>query len=379
VLRVLTVESGSHRSVSNPAVSPDRRILCGVSSGSRDPDQARAQRLLLDDGRWVEFVRSHPDAGPFHDPAWALLLAECYDLTGFVVAATDDSGAIKGGIPVLGSPRFPGRPRRLVSLPFTDNLEPLVDPVEAQRFCGAADALRSELGFARIELRGPLDGARAAPEVAVIHQLELAPDPDEVERGFTKMRRRNVRTAERRGLTIGRAQSERDVTETFYGLHLQTRRRLGVPSQPKRFFRLLWRRVLEPGGGFGLIVRRGPLAVAGGIFLVGRGVTIHKYGASDARYQADCPNDLLLSSAIRDACRDGSRIFDFGRSESTATGLRAFKSGWGAAEKPLVYATIGPEGHKEAASSDGVVGSVLRRAPTWVTRAVGEVFYRYAA
>ena len=150
-----------------------------------------------------------------------------------------------------------------------------------------------------------------------------------------------MRTAERRGLTIGRAQSERDVTETFYGLHLQTRRRLGVPSQPKRFFRLLWRRVLEPGGGFALIVRRGQLAVAAGIFLVGRGVTIYKYGASDARYQADCPNDLLMSSAIREACRDGSRIFDFGRSELTATGLRAFKSGWGAAEEPLVYATIG--------------------------------------
>jgi CelD/BcsL family acetyltransferase involved in cellulose biosynthesis len=350
-----------------------------VHSGSRDPDQARAQRLSLDDGRWVEFVRSHPDAGPFHDPSWALLLAECYDLDGFVVAATDDAGAINGGIPVLGAPRVPGRPRRLVSLPFTDSLEPLVDPVEARGFCGAADALRSDLGFARIELRGPLDGARAALQVAVRHELDLAPDLDEVERGFTKMRRRNMRTAERHGLTIGKAQGERDVTEAFYGLHLQTRRRLGVPSQPKRFFRLLWQRVLEPGGGFALIVRRGPVAVAAGIFLVGRGVTIYKYGASDARYQADRPNDLLMSSAIREACGGGSRTFDFGRSELSATGLRAFKSSWGAAEAPLQYATIGAGEQTEVSGADGVVGSVLRRAPTWVTRAVGEMLYRYAA
>jgi hypothetical protein len=69
--------------------------------------------------------------------------------------------------------------------------------------------LRSELGFARIELRGPLDGARAGSEVAVIHQLDLAPDPGEVERGFTRMRRKNVRTAEKRGLTVERAQAER--------------------------------------------------------------------------------------------------------------------------------------------------------------------------
>jgi len=350
-----------------------------VPSGSRDPDQARAQRLSLDDDRWADFVRSHPGAGPFHDPAWALLLSECYGLDGFVVTATDDTGAIRGGLPVLGAPRFPGRPRRLVSLPFTDSLEPLADPVEARRLCSAADALRSDLGFARIELRGPLDGARAAPQVAVRHELDLASDPEEVERGFTKMRRRNMRTAERHGLTIGKAQDEREVTEAFYGLHLQTRRRLGVPSQPKRFFRLLWRRVLEPGGGFALIVRRGPVPVAAGIFLVGRGVTIYKYGASDARYQADRPNDLLMSSAIREACRDGSRIFDFGRSDLTATGLRAFKSSWGAAEEPLVYATIGIGEQAEVSGADGVVGSVLRRTPTWVTRAVGEVLYRYAA
>jgi CelD/BcsL family acetyltransferase involved in cellulose biosynthesis len=296
-----------------------------------------------------------------------------------VIAATDDSGSITGGIPVLGSPRFPGRARRLVSLPFTDSLEPLVDAVDARGFCAAADALRSELGIARIELRGPLDGARAAPGTAVIHRLALGPDPDEIERGYTKMKRRNMRIAERSGLTIGRAQSERDVTESFYGLHLQTRRRLGVPSQPKRFFRLLWRRVLEPGGGFALIVRRGPLPVAAGIFLVGRGMTIYKYGASDARYQIDRPNDLLMSTAIREACRDGSRSFDFGRSELAATGLRAFKSGWGAAEEPLVYATIGAGGKTEVSGADGVIGNVLRRTPTWVTRAVGEVFYRYAA
>ena len=97
-------------------------------------------------------------------------------------------------------------------------------------------------------------------------------------------------------------------------------------------------------------------------------MTIYKYGASDARYHADRPNDLLMSSAIRAACRDGSRIFDFGRSELTATGLRAFEGGGGGG---------GDRGEK--IDGAGLVGSVLTRTPTWVTRAVGEILYRYAA
>jgi CelD/BcsL family acetyltransferase involved in cellulose biosynthesis len=290
-----------------------------------------------------------------------------------------NADSITAGIPLLAPPRLPGRDQRLVSLPFTDSLSPLVDLGAAREFSGAAESLLHELGVARIEIRGPLDGARDAPETAVIHLLELDRDPEQIERGFTQMKRRNVRIAERRGLTVDRAESKRDVTETFYELHLQTRRRLGVPVQPKRFFRLLWRDILEPGGGFALIVRRGRRAIAGGIFLVGRDRTIYKFGASEVAYQADRPNDLLMASAIREACVSGSKVFDFGRSDLVATGLRAFKSGWGASEQPLIYATIGAGESTRSPGPEKALGRILRRTPTSITRAVGELFYRYAA
>ncbi len=193
------------------------------------------------------------------------------------------------------------------------------------------------------------------------------------------MRRRNVRLSEQNGLTIRRAQSERDITEAFYGLHLETRRRLGVPAQPKRFFRLLWERIIEGGRGFALIVQRGPVPVASAVFLVGNGITVYKYGASDVRYLDQKPNDLLMSSAIRDACQEGCSSFDFGRSDLSAAGLRAFKSSWGAEEEPLVYSTIGAGDQDDVSSAAGLMGGVLRHTPSWVTRAVGELLYRYAA
>jgi CelD/BcsL family acetyltransferase involved in cellulose biosynthesis len=337
------------------------------------------QRLSIDDPRWRDFVARHPDATPFHDPAWASLLAECYGMSGFVMAQVDESEAVTAGIPVLAPPRLPRRARRLVSLPFTDSLAPLVDMAGADSFAAEANAMRHELGISRIELRGAFGGADRAYASAVIHKLSLVEDPETVARSFTKGKRRDVRASERKGLDVRRAESEQDLTETYFQLHLETRRRLGVPSQPKRFFRLLWHRLLEPGRGFTLIVRQHGDAVAGAVFLVGNGTIVYKYSASDARRRSDMPNDLLIWSAIKEACQGGLTRFDFGRSELAAVGLRQFKSRWGAVEEPLVYSMIGEADGTAGSRGNDMLGTVLRRAPVWVTRATGELLYRYAA
>jgi CelD/BcsL family acetyltransferase involved in cellulose biosynthesis len=336
------------------------------------------KHLSLDDAEWHGFVRSRADATPFHHPAWASLLSDCYGLSGFVLALTDGAGSITAGIPLLAPPRLPGRPRRLVSLPFTDALDPLVAPGEGPLLAASIDAARRELGVARIELRGAMEGARPSELHAVIHRLALDIDPDLILAGFSKGKRRDVRASQHKNLTTRRAETERDLTEIYYRLHLGTRRRLGVPSQPKRFFRLLWERIIEPGHGFVLIVQEGRIPVASAVFLVGNGTIVYKYSASDVNRRGENPNVLLVWSAIRDACEEGLTTFDFGRSELFATGLRYFKTGWGALEEPLVYSSIG-EGESGDSGTPGIIGNVLRRSPTWVTRISGELLYRFVA
>ena len=336
------------------------------------------KQLQLDDPEWLRFVRGHPGSGPFHDPAWATLLAETYGLSGFVLVQVDEAGSIRAGVPLLSPPQLPRRPRRLISLPFTDLVEPLVAPSDASTLAASLEAARRELGVARIELRGPLAGAAASRSHAVVHTLALAEDTDALLAGCSKGRRSDIRALERRSVSLERASEERDLTEIYFRLHLRTRRRLGVPSQPKRFFRLLWRRVIEPGHGFVLLAREGVTPVAGAVFLTGNDTVVYKYSASDAQRRSQQPNTLLLWSAILHAREQGFQRLDFGRSELSAAGLRAFKSGWGAVEEPLVYSVIGERAPDEAATP-GVVSSVLRRAPTWVTRVTGELLYRFAA
>jgi CelD/BcsL family acetyltransferase involved in cellulose biosynthesis len=270
--------------------------------------------------------------------------------------------------------RRPFGARRWVSLPFTDSCPPLAD---AETLPVLVEALRTEIGTA--ELRGPVpDGESVA--AGVRHVLPLSPDPEALLRSFSPMHRRNIRRAEARGVEIRRGGSEQ--LETFYRLHLLTRRRLGVPVQPRRFFALLGERVLDRHLGYVLTACVDGQPAAAAVFLEWHGTLVYKYGASDARFWDVRPNNLLFWTAIRDAALRGCHTLDFGRSDLTDEGLRRFKDGWGAHEEPLHYTRFGGGGTREeheGGRTRAVLGKIIRRSPLWVCRMLGERLYRYAA
>jgi lipid II:glycine glycyltransferase (peptidoglycan interpeptide bridge formation enzyme) len=192
------------------------------------------------------------------------------------------------------------------------------------------------------------------------------------------MHARNVRRAERSGLLVEQGTSPQAV-ETFYRLHLLTRRRLGVPIQPRRFFERLAEEVLAAGLGFVLTVRQGDVPLAAAVFLAWKGVLVYKYGASDARYWNLRPNHLLFWWAIRWGCEHDYRVLDWGRTDLTDRGLRDFKSGWGAIESPLEYAVVADQPPSLAPSRlHSALRLLIRHSSPWVCRALGEHLYRYA-
>src|SRR5438132_8087186 len=131
----------------------------------------------LDDARWQRFVEEHPEALPFHHPAWTGLLAECYGYRPFALAVTDGSGGIAAGLPLTEISGPLGR-RRWVSLPFTDYCPLLSSGGESEaRLVTALTEARAAAGIPRLEVRDRLAG----PGVHVhpphlLHRLELAAD-----------------------------------------------------------------------------------------------------------------------------------------------------------------------------------------------------------
>jgi CelD/BcsL family acetyltransferase involved in cellulose biosynthesis len=342
----------------------------------------KTELLEVQDPRWADLAASHPNALPFHHPAWVRLVCDCYRFRPFVAAVATADGSLSAGIPVV-EVRDPLRRRRWVSLPFTDHCPVLYDSEPARdALLGLLRGRAAAECVASVELRTAV-GSSTVPEsvVGVLHELALGPDSDEVFRRFDKSRvRGSIKRAQREGVTVRFADCEDDVSGTYYDLHVRTRRRLGVPAQPRRLFRLLWERVIEAGLGFVLLAHVGTQAVAGAVFLHWNGHLIYKFAASDEAHRKSQPNHAILWEAIRQGCERGCRAMDFGRSGPADHGLRAFKSGWGAVERPLVYTTIvgSPRVAAGSAAEDALRG-LLRRSPLWVCRGVGTALYRYAA
>ena len=142
-------------------------------------------------------------------------------------------------------------------------------------------------------------------------------------------------------------------------LHVETRRRLGLPVQPRRFFRLLWRHVIETGVGRLFLAEVDGRPAAGAVFLGWNRMLLYKYGASDPVLWPLRPNNLLFSEAIAWACDAGYESLDFGRTNLDSLSLRRFKLSWGAVERPLAYSFVG---RRPSVARTGEPPRLLRRA-----------------
>ncbi|HET7514456.1 MAG TPA: GNAT family N-acetyltransferase [Gaiella sp.] len=333
--------------------------------------------IASDDARWQGFVERRADATAFHDVGWTRTLADAYGFHTFVIARVEGAEVVAGTPMVALGKR---RSRRWVALPFTDECRPLGEPADRRTLVHDLDEMRDAHGLDAVELRGSTDTPPGTPfQVGVTHELSLDPDPERVRaRLHPSQARRNVDRAAREGVAVT-CRTDRDaLLETFYRLHLVTRRRQGVPIQPRRFFARLWEHVVARGRGFVLVATVDGRAAAAAVFLESTGTLTYKFGASDPQLLGARPNHAIFWTAIERACLAGCTTFDLGRTDTGNTGLRAFKASWGATERPLVYTGLGRV-RAVARDRGKVLRPVISHAPLIVCRVLGEGLYKRAA
>lgn len=332
------------------------------------------------DPEWLAFLDRSPAAAVFHHPAWLGLLRAQYGYRLEACCVRGEGGSIAAGIPMARiESHLTGR--RLVSLPFSDICSPAFAPdADPTALVALGEAMaeqcrRTGLGLT-VHAAVPYAPGAQGQRRFVRHLLPLTEDPAEVERYYAKSSARNTRKARREGLRSER-RTDAAALEAFYSLHLETRHRLGVPTQPKRFIRR-FEQLFDAGLGFVGTVFDGPQPIAAGVFLTYNGTVTYKYGASAAGTLGKRPNNLLFAEAIRWGCEAGFRRFDFGRTEIENEGLRAFKRAWGATEIDLSYTYLAElEPPSRPGLRDRVLNTTIRRSPTAVGRLAGEALYRH--
>ena len=333
------------------------------------------------DPQWLAFVQSHPAATAFHHPQWLKLLAVVYGYRPLVLTLRDADDSIVAGTPLL-EVRSWLTGRRFISLPFTDHCPPLTrDPASLAGFASALTRWRRNAGEPRVEIRDAMPSSYGFHpiQVGVRHVLALEPDAHRVTARFRKAPTRAIQKAQREGVEVTQIRSP-DGLDPFYRLHCMTRRRLGVPVQPRRFFEALWRSIIQREMGFLLLAHRAGQPIAGVLFLSWNRNLIYKYAASDPAYVQLRPNNLLIGAAIEWGCQNGYRALDFGKTEISQQGLRTFKSGWGADELPLEYSYAGAEPRQQQTGyMSRVFSKIIQLSPPIVCRAVGEALYRHFA
>jgi len=279
--------------------------------------------------------------------------------------------------------------RRLVSLPFSDHCELLVDnAAEEQVLVSALEQRLHQEKLRYVELRAerPFAGSNGVyvwTQSFCFHQLDLRRDLGTLLADCHKSStQRKILRAEREGLTYEVGQSQA-LLDAFWNLLVITRRRHQIPPQPKSWFRNL-----IDCFGAALQIRvawkdRVPLAAI--LTLSYKDTLMYKYGCSDMRFNNLGGTQLLFWRSIQEAKRDGLRVLDLGRSDLSNTGLITFKDRLGSSRSMLTYSRLSlmpPSGTLNRAGTE-LAGRMMRRVashlPSGILRMAGTALYKHIA
>jgi hypothetical protein len=330
------------------------------------------------DREWDDIIASHPEANCFHSSAWAKVLHQTYKHEPFYLQFFQKS-ALAAVVPLMEvRSRFTGC--RGVCLPFSDVCEPLIfDPDVSHGVRDQLLTFAQQRGWGHLEIRGgrsfPLASAAASRFYG--HTLNLSRDATQMFDRFAGSVRRAIRKAERSDVTAT-AVADLQAISDFYELHVQTRRRHGLPPQPASFFFNIYDHMIKSGHGFTVLARRGSRTIAAAIFFQFGKNALYKFGASDKRFQEFRANNLVMWRGIQRLVEDGAEKLHFGRTDCEDSGLRRFKLSWDTEEQAIDYFRVDPSGQQLSASSradSGFHKRIFGTLPLMFNRLAGSLVY----
>jgi Acetyltransferase (GNAT) domain len=336
----------------------------------------------LRDPRWPELLGRHSSASVFHSRPWLDALYRTHGYEPIAYTTSPPGTDLANGL-VFCRVESWLTGRRLVSLPFSDHCEPLVDSKDTLHY--VLDAMVRDFpraNWKHIEIRPlriSMDSTAGfeASEAFYFHRMDLHPPLETLFRSLHKdCIQRKIRRAEREALTYEAGRSE-VLLHQFYQLLLFTCRRKQLPPQP-----IVWFRHLIDRFGDSLTIHvasKNGRPVASILTLSFKRTLVFKYGCSDARFNKLGGTQLLLWQAIQEAkCREVHE-FDLGRSDLHTPGLVAFKDRWGTSRSLINYFRCSRSSTSSVSQAwlTRIAKPFFARLPDRFLIAAGELLYRH--
>lgn len=313
----------------------------------------------------------------YHSERWLKLLRKAYSFKFFTGLLRSSSEVLAGGI--FARARFPFA-HRFISLPFSDACAPLaVDSTTSERLLAKLAAAR--LPGHSFEIRGTRASAPwVTLEVFANWELSLEHSAERLYKGLAANFRRNLIKAEGSGVLIEYGQDFAQLRR-FCALNVRNRRRLGLPAQPRRFFRAALEEFGRTNDMEIWLASRAGRDLAAIVLLRDNDRIYYKWSAHDGSDRSGAGHLLLWS--IIETLAGHEITLDLGRCDVRNQGLARFKREVGALSLPLPY-SFTPQAPKITSSEQlsgmsAFVSRIWRHLPLIVHEPLSRSIYQYLA
>jgi len=347
--------------------------------------------ILIDpckDERWDRFVENHPFGWVCHLSGWKKVLENSFPhMKGYYLALIDENGEIQAGLPIY-EVRSWLTGNRLVSIPFATLSDPLIkNENELKILLNYTKGLALKLNITNIEIKSFQTSHffknTSLNKICLFknHHLFLNKSLNELLKLFhPSCIRRVILKSVKLPLEKKKVKKFEELEE-FYNLYVITRKRVGLPPQPYKFFISLLK-YLGFNNHVNFFLARLNGKTLGGIMLFSfkNRVSWDAIGIEDYSKKIGITHYLLWKS-IEEAYNDKKEIFDFGRTNINNNGLMIFKNRWGTivSDLPSFYFTnniysmmITNEKFRKK-----LVQQICRISPTPILKSIGNLCYKH--
>lgn len=284
--------------------------------------------MTEDRDAWDNYVARAHDANCYHQIGWKDVIEKSFGHATYYLLSEDSSHNINGILPFvqLKSLLFGNF---MVSLPYFNYGGLCAEKTEmGDELLTRAIQIALDKGVKHLEMRHTrhIDDRFPVRTTKVAMHLSLPEDPNDLWKSFPSKLRTQVQRPTKEGMStrVGR-ETELD---NFYYVFSSNMRDLGTPVYSKEFFRNILR-VFPSSTWICTVFTKDNQPVASGFFVGFRGNMEIPWASSLRSYNRYSPNMLLYWSALKLACENGYKVFDFGRS-TPGEGTYKFKEQWGA-------------------------------------------------
>ena len=328
---------------------------------------------------WDDIVLTNPDYSFFHSTHWARVISDTYGYKcEYLLVGNIDN--IVSIIPMMGIYNAV-LGKRGVSLPFSDYCEPLVfSKISFDEILKELILFFRKKEWRSFEIRGGKQIENNCYFNSYFsHNLILNEDSIKLFSNFRESTKRNIKTGLKNDVTISINNTEESM-DIFFDLNCLTRKRHGLPPQPRQFFNNIYKHIINERNGFIVLALYKNKYIAGSVYFHFGNKALYKFGASIPEFNFLKANNLIMWEAIKWYCTKNYKNLSFGRTNIGDSGLVQYKDGWGTEKSIINYIKydIKKESFvKDNFDSSFIYNKIFNKMPLPLLKLIGEYIYKY--